>query len=46
MEVFCRRDNLKHESLRLGRQERLGHVLKEGLEIVFEKVHYEVDTVC
>ena len=37
--------DLEKEGLDFGGEEGLGHILEEGLEIVFEEVHDEEDTV-
>jgi hypothetical protein len=38
------RDELEEKGFGFGREKWFSHVVEEGLEIVFEEVHYEVDS--
>ena len=45
VEVMHARDELVKESFCFGGKERLGHILKEGFQVVFEEVEDEEDTI-
>lgn len=45
VEVLGGRDELEHERFGFRGEERLGHVFEQGLQVVFEELHYEIDTV-
>ena len=45
MKILCRRNYLEQESFGFGGEERLSHILKEGLKIVFEEIHDKIYAV-
>ena len=45
VQVLGRGYDLEHERFRLRGQEWLGHIFEQGLQVVLEEFHYEVDTV-
>lgn len=45
VEVLGAGYDLEHDGFDLGGEEGFGHVFEQGLEVVFEEVHDEVDAV-